>query len=93
MIFVGANLFFRLPKKYFPGKIVASVDNAVLASALEKAGKEFGLKRVEGCHDLLFNISFNAFGDANYGNQYHQAHCRRWQLTAERSGRGGPQIR
>lgn len=71
MIFVGANPFFgpsnplkklaKFQKKYFPGKIVASVDNAVLASALEKAGKEFGLKRVEGCHDLLFNISFNAF--------------------------------
>lgn len=84
----------KIPKKkYFPGKIVASVDNAVLASALEKAGKEFGLKRVEGCHDLLFNISFNALGDANYGTQYHQTHCRRWQPTAERSGRRGPRIR
>lgn len=65
----GIIHFFDLPiilkmskiSTYFPGKIVASVDNAVLASALEKAGKEFGLKRVEGCHDLLFNISFNAF--------------------------------
>lgn len=32
------------------------------ASALDKAEKEFGLKRAEACHDLLFNISFNAFG-------------------------------
>jgi len=31
-------------------------------SALDMAEKEYGLKREEACHDLLFNISFNAFG-------------------------------
>lgn len=32
------------------------------APALDIAEKEFGLKREEACHDLLFNISFNGFG-------------------------------
>lgn len=29
---------------------------------LEMAEKQFGLKKEEACHDLLFNIAFNAFG-------------------------------
>lgn len=32
------------------------------APVLDVAEKEFGLNRAEACHDLLFNISFNAFG-------------------------------